>query len=198
MNHKLFNELMKKQAGLSQNPPEWEMYLQICEAYIKKHKIAHPIVVELGTLWNQQKPFYEQLLGAQHIGIDSETSRGKPDIIGFTDRNTTMQALKARLNGRMIDILFIDASHRYHWVKADFERYSPLCNGIVAFHDIEAGRDASRCKHEVFKLWDELKELSYAKEGNLEFTNHLFISIRQCRKKKGRSGRMGIGLMIKR
>ena len=193
MNLGLYNKLMKLKP--SQNPTEWEMFLEVCDIYLRKRKIKNPVVVELGVLWNRQKPFYEQLLGAEHIGIDSEDSRGVPDIKGFTHDAGTINTLTAKLNGRSIDILFIDASHRYNWVKKDFELYSPLSNGIIAFHDIETGYKEERHKHQVWRLWNELLEESYVKEGR--YKDYMFLSIRQCRRKKNRSGKMGIGLMMK-
>lgn len=194
MDFELFDRLIERDGKLAQHPPEWKMFLEICELYIKKNKINDPIVVELGVLYNMQKRFYEELLGARHIGIDSSTRRSVPDIIGFTGHATTITALKKKLGKRPIDILFIDASHRYEYVSEDFRLYFPLCDGIVAFHDIETGRYSKRRKHEVWKLWDELKEASFTEK----YENFLFISLHQCRPKRGRNRRLGIGMIIKR
>jgi cephalosporin hydroxylase len=64
----------------------------------------------------------------------------------------------ARLIGdRPIDMLFIDADHRYEGVKRDYELYSPLVRdgGLIAFHDIRPNtQDAAT---QVFRFWDELK-----------------------------------------
>jgi hypothetical protein len=47
-------------------------------------------------------------------------------------------AAGAFLRGRRIDLLFIDADHRYQGVRRDFELYSPLCRTwwVIGFHDI--------------------------------------------------------------
>ena len=195
MNIKLYEELMKQEGRLAQNPPEWKQFLEFCEMYLTKHRIKNPIVVELGTLYGMQKRFYEDLLGARHISIDSNNERSVPDITGFTEDPKTLTKLKDMLGGRPINILFIDASHRYKYVSRDFKIYSPLCSDIVAFHDIEVGRHSRRRKHDVFVFWDELKELSYSRTGQYEHT--MFIEIRQCRQKRKRSARQGIGMMIK-
>jgi len=195
MNLLVFNELMRQEGRLAQNPPEWQLFLEFCEMYLIKNRIKNPIVVELGVLYNMQKRFYEELLGAHHIGIDSSTQRGTPDIVGFTESPKTLATLKEMLNGKPINILFIDASHRYHYVSRDFRLYSPLCSDIIAFHDVEVGRGSKRRKHDVFVLWDELRELSYSRTGKYEHT--MFVEIRQCRLRKKRSTRQGIGLMIK-
>ena len=195
MDIKHYNELMQQEGRLAQNPPEWKLWLEFLEMYLKKEEIKNPIVVELGTLYGMQKRFYEELLGARHISIDSNDERTVPDITGFTEDPGTVAKLKKMLGGKPITVLFIDASHRYQYVTRDFEIYSPLVSDIVAFHDIEVGRGSKRRKHDVFLFWDELKELSYSKTGKYE--NTMFIEIRQCRHKKKRSPRQGIGIMIK-
>lgn len=195
MNLNLFNDLMKQEGRLAQNPPEWQLFLEFCEMYLAKNRIKNPIVVELGTLYGMQKRFYEELLGARHIGIDSSTQRSTPDIVGFTENPKTLATLKEMLGGKLINILFIDASHRYQYVSRDFKLYSPLCSDIIAFHDVEVGRHSKRRKHDVFVLWDELKELSYSRTGQYEHA--MFVEIHQCRLKRKRSPRQGIGLMIK-
>jgi len=196
MNIELYKKLLEDSSGLSQNLPEWEMFLNICHTYLEQHDIKKPIVVELGALFNKQKPFYEKLFGAEHIGIDITDQRCVPEIQGRTEDPETIDALKERLAGRPINILFIDASHRYKSVKRDFENYNPLCENIVVFHDIETSRGANSSRMEVWRFWDELKELSFDRET--EYAHYLFMSIRCCRFKRGRSPRMGIGLMIKK
>ena len=180
-----------KQGKLAQHPPEWRMFIEVCDTFLKKHKIKSPIVVELGVLFSAQKAFYEQLFGARHIGIDKNDKRSTPDILGDTHDAATLKALEDKLAGERIDILFIDAGHCYKSVKQDFEMYSPLCNGIVAFHDIERGKG-----EEVYIFWNELKEMAYTEWGKYE--DCLFLTIRQARFVKRRTRRLGIGVMIKR
>ena len=196
INQELYQKLMDNKRGLAQNIPEWQMYLNICHTYLEQHNIKNPIVVELGVMHGAQKQFYKQLLGAEHIGIDASARRCAPDIQGFTADISTLNALKKRLAGRPINILFIDASHRYKYVKSDFDIYHPLCENIVAFHDIETGRETGALKHGVWRFWDELKELSFNTETI--YKDYLFMSIRKCRFKPNRSPRMGIGMMIKK
>ncbi len=179
MNLKLFNELWER-GRPSQHLPEWQRFLELCELYLRKHDIKNPIVVELGIYNNRQKKFYEQLLRAEHIGIDASTKRSIPDIHGNTHDFETLNTLRKKLNGRLINILFIDGSHAYEAVKKDFEMYSPLCGDIIALHDIENNRK----NREVWKFWDELKECE----------DFLTLSIHQHRPSKKQ---MGIGMIIK-
>lgn len=67
----------------------------------------------------------------------------------------TRVKLQGALGGRMIDMLFIDADHRYEGVKRDYELYSPLVRegGIIAFHDIIRQNDQ---RSGVHTLWAEL------------------------------------------
>ena len=182
MNRKKFDEFMVRGRRPSQHKSEWWKFLKLCEAYLKKHKIENPIVVELGIWKNKQKKFYEQLLGAKHIGINYSSRRGVPDLLGNTHDPKTMIKLKEMLNGRSINILFIDASHAYEDVKKDYELYSPLCSDIIALHDIETHRNNRKEDIEVWKFWDELKERK----------DYPFVSI--CEKED----HMGIGMIIKR
>ena len=59
-----------------------------------------------------------------------------------------------------IDILFIDGSHEYQDVKADFEAFYPYVkkNGTIAFHDIKGKWDG------VIRFWAEVIEAGYLKE----------------------------------
>lgn len=194
MNIKLFNKLMEK--APAQHPAEWLIFLELCEVYLKKYDIKNPVVVELGVLYNRQKVFYEQLLGAEHIGIDITNKRSTPDILGDTHNPETLENLKKKLNDHVIDILYIDADHSYEAVKRDFEMYEPLCKGIVALNDIETGRYKGRRSHQVWRFWDELRERSFLRTGGLE--KYLFLSIHQCRFRKKRDSRLGTGMMIKK
>lgn len=197
MDLKLFDKLMELRP--SQHRPEFRAYLEICEMFLKKHGIKRPIVVELGTYKGRQKKFYEQLFDAEYIGVDihnREAPESHPDIVGNTHDPETKAALKKKLKGRPIDILFIDACHRYDDVKKDYEIYSPLCNGIVALHDIERKRHKNIRNSQVFRFWDELLEASFSEEKKHE--PYLYLPVLQCHQKEGRSRRLGIGMVIKK
>ena len=50
----------------------------------------------------------------------------------------TLEAARAALDGRQVDVLFIDGDHSYEGVKRDYEMYQSLVRhgGVIAFHDI--------------------------------------------------------------
>jgi predicted O-methyltransferase YrrM len=64
----------------------------------------------------------------------------------------TRQALQGVLDGRPIDVLFIDGDHRYDSVKADFFGYCELVRpgGLIVLHDVLA-------LAEVHAFWRELE-----------------------------------------
>ena len=184
---------MEREPQPVQQPGEWQLFLQICEMYLHG-KVKKPVVVELGIWRDGQRKFYEEILGAEFIGIDCSDLRGTPDILGDSRKRKTMLALKERLNGRSINILFIDASHRYENIKRDFELYSPLCSDIIAIHDIERGRYQNIETRGFWKFWDELKATAHKEtEKNKKF---LFLSIHRYMEIRNES-QMGIGVMIK-
>jgi len=59
-----------------------------------------------------------------------------------------------------IDILFIDGSHEYEDVKADFEAFYPFVRkkGIIAFHDIRGKWNG------VIKYWGEVQKSGWLKD----------------------------------
>ena len=197
MNQKLFDKLMVKGSGPYQRKVEWEMFLETCDKYLKKYDIKHPVVVEIGTFKNRQKKFYEQLFNAEHIGININAKYEMPDILGDSHDDKTLWALLDKLQSRPIDILYIDASHRYESVEADFDIYGPLCTGIIGFHDIESGRYEERQELDgVYRFWQDLRTSRYPETKVSE--KWLFLSIHQCHfKDKIRRG-LGIGVIVKR
>ena len=72
-------------------------------------------------------------------------------------KRDTLEQVKAILNGREVDFLFIDGDHTYEGVKADFEMYSPLVRqeGLIAFNDIVAGE--SENVGGVPQFWGEVR-----------------------------------------
>jgi predicted O-methyltransferase YrrM len=88
-----------------------------------------------------------------------EAQRVKP-VMGESHGHRTREQVKRLLEGKSIDLLFIDGDHSYEGVKKDFADYAPLVRsgGLVAFHDIVPG---SPGKHGdpggVPAFWPELK-----------------------------------------
>lgn len=193
MNRKIFDSIIKTQGSPVQETTEWRIFLEFCSTYLKAQKIKDPIVVELGTLYNRQKAFYEQLFGAEHIGIDISDKHGTPDILGDTRDPKVLAELMRRLRGRPIDILFIDASHRYEDVTEDFEAYSPLCSGLVVLHDTERFRNnRGKKSSQIWKFWNEIGLGTY--EGAEEYKYYPLISIF---KRRVRGRQRGIGIIVK-
>jgi cephalosporin hydroxylase len=70
-------------------------------------------------------------------------------------RKETLSRVSKLLNGRQLDLLFVDGDHSYMGVRADFEMYAPFVRpgGVVAFHDIAA----QPLPNEVARFWNEIK-----------------------------------------
>lgn len=151
MNLEKFEKLARDKPPY-QNIVEWRRFIELVSAYFENRGIENPVVVELGTWENNQKPFYEQFLNAEHIGIDIRIRSTKPDILGDTHDEATVKKLKGMLKGRPINLLFIDADHDYVTAKHDYEIYGPMTENIIAFHDI------IRPEYGVKVLWDEISQ----------------------------------------
>ena len=67
----------------------------------------------------------------------------------------TLMTVSKFLNGRQLDLLFVDGDHSYTGVRADFEMYAPFVRpgGVVAFHDIAM----QPLPNEVARFWNEIK-----------------------------------------
>jgi len=59
-------------------------------------------------------------------------------LVGNSHDASTLDQLEAALEGRSLDVLFIDGDHSLEGVYQDFRDYAPLLRegGILAFHDI--------------------------------------------------------------
>jgi len=195
MNLELFDKLMVKGSGPRLRRAEWRIFLETCERYLQDNDIKNPVAVEIGVFKGRQRKFYEQLFGAEYIGIDILSRYVMPEVLGNTHDPKTVIALKEKLKGRPIDILFIDACHSYECVKQDFEMYAPLCTGIVGFHDIESGRYGDNIIDGAWRFWQELRTTRYEETKASE--KYVFMSIHYAHFKEKNRGTLGIGVMIK-
>ena len=132
----------------AQSMGEWQAYLEFIDAYFRNRGITKPMIVEVGIGYGKQKRFYEEVLGYDYIGIDQKKGRAKgtvrnsdpalsrPDIVGDSRSPKTMDKLMEMLDGRPVNLVYIDALHKYTALKRDYEIYAPLAQNIVAVHDI--------------------------------------------------------------
>jgi len=136
---KKFNELSEAPKPAKyliwQDWAEWQTFLEFVSGYFFNRDIIKPLVVEIGIAHNEQQAFYREILGADYIGIDIEPNN-EPDIVGDSSDPVTLDKLQRFLEGREIDLLFIDGCHTYEGVKTDYELYTPLVKHLIAFHDV--------------------------------------------------------------
>jgi len=180
--------LAKTFARPVQNMPEYLAFLEFCETYFRNRGIEHPIVVEIGIQSNLQKRFYEELLGAEHIGIDCSNQYSVPDILGNSHHDTTLAALKEKLNGRSVNLLFIDNGEiRYESIAQDYAMYGPLVSDLIAFHNTAIMNPAwGACR-----LWRELQVRESRRFMFIEFYRHIPEG------EQFHATQMGIGVMVR-
>jgi hypothetical protein len=145
-----FDDLWRKFEP-SQNKEEFRMFLDL----VKKSRNGHnPVVVEIGVRRGHQRYFYKNLLNAEYKGIDVFRTTDPDFIQGDSSKPETVNRLKEWLNGRKIDVLFIDGNHKYDGVKADWENYGGLAD-MVAFHDIVT---PNKLNQDVCRFWEEVSK----------------------------------------
>jgi len=174
-----FDELSEKRFG--QDKVEFKLFIEYAAHFFMMRKVFNPLVVEIGTRRNRQKQFYEEFLNAEHIGIDISDRYGTPDILGNSHDMGTQKAFYEKLNGRNIDLLFIDGDHSFVGVKDDFFWYSQYVKrGIIAVHDIACERKDV----DVPLFWSNLIKSDH---------RYPYMTIFNWREKD----RMGIGLQVR-
>jgi cephalosporin hydroxylase len=131
------------------------------------------IMCEIGTfdggtslLFNKLLPSVEVMIcidlyvkNKQLLRVLAPSSRKLQFFNGSSYSDCTINKVAKFLNGRMIDVLFIDGDHRYEGVKRDFLCYRGFVRdgGFIVFHDIVADKGkTSAWTGGVPKLWNEL------------------------------------------
>jgi len=173
----LDNLVDKTQTGIIaiQNRYEQKEYLQIVKERRPK------IVLEIGTARGGMLYCFSQLADpcAEIISIDLP---GAPNCGGQTDEereffatfgpdsqrfhfipeNSRLHSTKEKvakiLNGRKVDLLFIDGDHSYAGVRSDFEMYREFMapDGLLTLHDICMLPENWGTGNEVGLFWREL------------------------------------------
>lgn len=182
----------EKKLCIGQNRNEYLQFLIFAKAYFEILRIERPVVVEIGILHNCQKAYYEELLNAEHIGIDVGVWQGCPrpaEIIGDSHNQETVEKLKARLNGRPIDLLFIDGDHSYKSIVTDYALYEPLTRHLIALHDISTDQWTDKVPVAVKRFWNEINGRERI------YTMLTFCNYNDSKTFEGHQ--MGIGLIIK-
>jgi cephalosporin hydroxylase len=144
------------------------------------------VVCEIGTskggtnfLLSQTLPSVSVMIGLDlyinkrlQLKYFSRPSQKIHFIDGSSYDRETVERVRSKLNGREIDLLFIDGDHSYDGVKCDFVAYRRFVRdgGIIAFHDIvedyetRYGRKTSLWTGDVPRFWNSIKRFYDTKE----------------------------------
>ncbi len=117
--------------------------------YRAVERIKPSVIVEIGIKEGGNLKILSTHLGANGLAVGIDPRQEIPwamddadccvrHIRGDSHAPETVTALTALLDGRSIDVLFIDGDHSTDGMLADYHDYSPLVRsgGIVAVHDI--------------------------------------------------------------
>jgi len=137
------------------------------------------VVCEIGTadggtnfLLSQSLPTVEQMIGVDlyvknksKLHYFSRPNQIKRFISASSYDKTTIKKVEVALDGRTIDLLFIDGDHTYEGVKKDFLSYRRFVRegGLIIFHDIvpdyltRFGKPTGRWVGDVPRFWNEIK-----------------------------------------
>lgn len=166
----MFDELFQRLwVSPSQDRDEFFSFIEIAEKYNLN------TIVEIGAEYGGTLRFWDYLLGkggllisidiTPQIRWDIKQSGNRIEVVvGNSQEEIIRDKVGNLLNGRGIDLLFIDGDHRYECVKKDYENYSPFVRkgGLIAFHDImlklafEFSPDMQP-NGTVARFWQELK-----------------------------------------
>lgn len=190
-----------------QNAWELRAFLEIVQ------QMRPRTVVEIGTARGGMLYCFSQLAapdatlvsidlpGAPNCGGQTEAEREVFATFGPPTQNfhfipedsqlyTSFEKLVTILDGRKVDLLFIDGDHSYEGCMADFELYKGLVtpDGLIVFHDICVFPDAWPGSA-VGVVWQELS----ARYGGEEIIDAGGVSNPQL--KPGERWRWGIGII---
>ena len=154
----------------------WDRMMQICTGQDRQEFTtfldllsAGPSdinILEIGVDFGATLSAWRAITSGLVIGVDNESYGHRsveiPNaslVIGNSEDPNIIARVQELLGDKKVDMLFIDADHRYEGVKRDFENYSPLVKegGIVAFHDVV--RKVDNCG--VWQLFDELPQKKF-------------------------------------
>jgi predicted O-methyltransferase YrrM len=101
-----------------------------------------------GYAWWRQPMYRKFATGKQQLHL----------LRGDSHSMTALNRVRKLLDGRSVDLLFIDAGHTYSDVQQDFSMYSPLVHpgGLIVFHDIAIHPKESDC--DVHRFWSDIKQ----------------------------------------
>lgn len=166
-------------------PENWHVSFIVHLASLLRPKLYLELGLYHCELFNQVEPYARKM-----IGLDTNQDSHKYMIdspkVSFVCSNTHEYIKILKKTNPQIDLLFIDADHRYRSVKQDFEDYAPYVSdqGVILLHDgypkNKKYTSSGYCGDGYKAIW----ELSQ-KKGLYEFvTIPIHPGLTICRKRK--------------
>lgn len=151
---KAFSESVPEEHKMSRDEVSFHEYVHIL--YTLRNHVTAPtaVYVEIGvwkgasSIMMSRHPYLTNVIGIDLFAFEHQREEvdvyvhalkgdGTVDVIKSMSQDA-VPALQEILNGRGIDILFIDGDHSVQGVRSDFELYLPLVNpgGFICFDDV--------------------------------------------------------------
>lgn len=152
---------VKKEYKLQQVEEEWIEFLSIISS------INPSLILEIGAYKGGSAACFAKIAKTV-ISIDEWM--GRVDISKIekmceyhyinadSHSNDAIKKLEKSLNGRKIDVLFIDGDHTENGARKDFNTYKKYVKdgGIIGLHDILKSDHHKKLNCHVYKFWEEL------------------------------------------
>jgi cephalosporin hydroxylase len=156
---------------------------------VRSHRPS--LVCEIGAAGGGTTLLFTQAAAAASlISVDLEFNQGRCEAVsrfarheqsvvciqGDSHSNETFGAVGKCLDGRALDLLYLDGDHSYNGVMMDFQTYAPLVRrgGLIVFHDIvpdfrtRYGKETASETGGVPRFWREIKSSNASVEEIVE------------------------------
>lgn len=140
--------------AVSQSPKE------AAAALAKWHALGVRSVLEIGTYTGGFARFMAEVMGWDVVSIDVNLPDNPPRGFTFVHKQSGQYEPERRF-----DLVYIDGDHRYESVKADYERFAPYADKVVALHDVLGNHDCEG----VRRLFNEIRSDDWTVEVSTDW-----------------------------
>jgi len=170
MNRKKFEQLFynrHKEVGIDNGPSQHPFELWALLSFLESYYPKIDAIAEIGVFKGGTLRFWREILSDDGIliGIDLNDRGFIPQVqkefeldkriefvIGNSISNDVVNKVKEKLNGRLLDMLYIDGNHNQAW--GDYISYKDFIKskGLIVFHDIHDFRSSPKTVEDWKKI----------------------------------------------